>query len=208
MEFAPLLVFIGASVVVTLAPGPDILFLITVASARGHDEGQFTAFGLIAGNFVHTAAAVLGLSAILIASETAFRAVAFAGASYLLYLAWDAVRGGPGGGTGPAPSLTRWALFRRGLAMNVLNPKVALFFLAFLPQFVDPTLDWPVAAQMGLLGVIFTAQVMLVFSAVAYVAGTMGAAVGTRLSPTTRQRLRWAAAAVYVALAARLLFMN
>ena len=128
--------FFVASVVMGLAPGPDILFVLTQSALYGARAGFATTCGLITGLFVHITAVSLGVAALFQSSETAFNVLKFAGAAYLLYLAWLSFRSGtskaslqkaqfPGYGT----------LYRRGVIMNITNPKVTLFFLAFLPQF-------------------------------------------------------------------------
>ncbi|MDX1334417.1 MAG: LysE family translocator [Gammaproteobacteria bacterium] len=207
-ELSTLLLFLPVSVALTLAPGPDIVFLVTQASSRGPKAGLATALGLAAGNLVHTLAAVLGISVIFQTSELAFEGLKVAGALYLLYLAWQALRHRKEGvGLSHAEEAAGAALFMRGVLMNVLNPKVALFFLAFLPQFVNPAAG-PVWSQMLVLGVIFTLQVVVVFGVIGLaagvirqrlVAGRMG--VLTCLSP-------YLVAGIFIALALRLLLLS
>lgn len=140
--------FFAASVVMGLAPGPDILFVLTQSALYGARAGFATTCGLITGLFVHITAVSLGVAALFQSSETAFNVLKFAGAAYLLYLAWLSFRSGtskaalqkaqfPGYGT----------LYRRGVIMNITNPKVTLFFLAFLPQFADPRAGRPYGSE-------------------------------------------------------------
>jgi threonine/homoserine/homoserine lactone efflux protein len=205
VDAAILLPFAAASLALIVAPGPDILFLVTVSAGHGRAAGLRCAAGLAAGNLVHTAAAAAGLSALLLASAPAFAAVKYAGAAYLLYLAFDAIRRrAPADQAAAPPARSGAGLFRRGMVMNVLNPKVALFFLAFLPQFADPATAWPVWAQMAALGTIFAAMVAFVFGGIGWIAGRMGAGIGARFTSGPMRWLRWAPPAVYVALAARL----
>ena len=205
-------VFIVASVLLILAPGPDVVFLISQSIGQGPRAGFLIGLGLACGNLVHTFLAALGLSVVFRASPVAFQGLKIAGVAYLLYLAWKAVRPhrSKGGDPARATSLPRptSGLFFRGVLMNVLNPKVALFFLAFLPQFVSPAAG-PVWAQMALYGVIFTALVVVIF-------GTIGLSAGyvtRRLSSGwvgngAAGWGRWVVAAVYAALAARLAFVH
>lgn len=197
-------IFIGASLLLIIAPGPDILFLITQGLSKGRQAGLATALGLSAGNLVHTTAAALGVSAIFRASPLAFQGVKWAGAAYLLFLAWKTIQhrhellslSG-------AVELTGRTLFWRGFVMNVLNPKVALFFLAFLPQFAAPEAG-PIWLQMLWLGILFTALVVLVFSAIGLFAGLLGGWIQRDGGGRVNVYLSWGAAGVFLLLAVRL----
>lgn len=199
--------FVAASVALTVAPGPDNLFVLSQGIIRGRKDALRTAWGMCSGNGVHTLAAAIGLSALIRSSDWAFLILRLAGAAYLLYLAWRTMREMRSSGalaeTIPVgterPGKSRW--FRRGLAMNVLNPKVILFFLAFLPQFADPAAG-PLALQLAILGLVFTAQAFLIFSGIAWFAGAIGARLAQH--PRYALRLRGISAAVFIALAARL----
>lgn len=162
--------FLSAAVLLTLMPGPDILFVITQSITGGRKAGIIFAAGLCTGLIVHIAAVTLGLSVLLASSPVAFSALKFAGAAYLIYLG---VRTFVGRHRNKI-SLTEKGgvvsrLYRKGILMNVLNPKVALFFLAFFPQFVDPSVAAPVL-QMLLLGLVFMVQAFCIFSLVAVLA--------------------------------------
>ncbi|WP_019119086.1 LysE family translocator [Brevibacillus massiliensis] len=172
MELSTVLSFIGVSMLLTLSPGPDNLFVVAQSVSYGRRAGLATALGLCTGITVHTMAAGLGLSAILYQSNLAFQIVKYAGAVYLLYLAWQALREGPLTAK-KVDKLSLPALYRRGILMNVLNPKVSLFFLALLPQFVSPH-QGSAALQMIELGLIFMAQAILLFSLLALFAGSVG----------------------------------
>lgn len=202
MSPATLACFLGASILLTLAPGPDNTFIIAQGLARGRKAAVVTALGMCSGISVHTTAAALGVSAILYSSAHAFAALKYAGAAYLLYLAYRAVReGGPvarDGATG-APSLA--ALFRRGFIMNVVNPKVALFFLAFLPQFLTPN-GYAVPAQMMVLGLLFMLQAVVLFTAIGFLSGTIGNAVLQR--PAISKGFAWLSAGIFASLGVRL----
>lgn len=202
-------VFVVASVLLILAPGPDVIFLISQSIAQGPRAGFLTALGLACGNLVHTSLAALGISVVFRASPVAFQGLKIAGVAYLLYLAWKAVRPHAPAATnlGQTPAAPHSGLFLRGVFMNVLNPKVALFFLAFLPQFVNPSTG-PVWAQMVLYGVIFTALVIVIFGAIGLSAGYVSRRVGSRFGSGAASRGKWVVAGVYAALAARLAFVH
>ena len=133
------LLFVAAAVVLILVPGPDMLYMLGRCIAQGRRAGMLSAIGSNLGGYVHITAAVLGLSAVLAASATAFTVVKWAGAAYLVYLGISTLRRKPRPlaiGASPAPLRARTILWQAFLS-DVLNPKVALFFLALLPQFVD-----------------------------------------------------------------------
>ena len=212
IETSNLLFFVSASLLLIVAPGPDIVFLVTQGVTRGPRAGFETAMGLAAGNLVHTTAAALGVSVIFRASPVAFQVLKLAGVAYLLFLAWNAVRSStrptPDGipettATGLLVSSERsGSLFWRGFLMNILNPKVALFFLAFLPQFATPTAG-PIAVQMAVYGILFTALVVFVFGAFGLLAGTARGWLTRKPGAGTRG-FGWIVALVYVALAIKL----
>src|SRR5512137_592304 len=176
MTITTILLFLGASMALTVAPGPDNIFVVTQGLSRGRRAAIVTAWGMCSGITVHTLAASAGISALFYSSALAFQVVKYAGAAYLLYLAWQVLRErGPLAAAAvdetSGPNLK--ALYRRGFIMNVLNPKVALFFLAFLPQFtVRETGNIP--AQMVLLGLIFMAQALVIFTIIGYFSGIVG----------------------------------
>ena len=169
----------------TVAPGPDVLFLASQGLAGGPRAGLAVALGLSSGLLVHTTLAALGVSAVFAASPAAFNAVKWAGAAYMVWLAWGSFREGPAAAGAQALAGGAAALYRRGVIMNLLNPKVALFFLALLPQFVDPARG-SVRAQMAILGLVFMAQVVVVFGTIGYLSGTLGA----RLLPGAKNARR------------------
>jgi threonine/homoserine/homoserine lactone efflux protein len=202
MNTSTLLYFLGASMALTAAPGPDNTFVVAQGISRGRKAAMVTALGMCSGVSVHTTAAALGISAILYSSATAFQVLKYAGAAYLFYLAWRSLkeerillpRGGAGGEG-------LWRLFRRGFIMNVINPKVALFFLAFLPQFVSPGTE-SAAAWMFILGLIFMAQAVVVFSIIGWLSGSIGDAVARR--PRIARWFGRLTAGVFVSLGIRL----
>lgn len=169
-----LLTFYAASFVLALAPGPDIIFVLTQSALFGTSAGLITTAGLLSGVFVHTFAVALGVAVIFQTSHLAFTLLKCLGAGYLCWLAWLALRAGatlanvPGG----ARFIGYKALFCRGIIMNVTNPKVALFFLAFLPQFCDPS-KGEVGWQIVLLGGIFILSAIPVFCMASLLGGRL-----------------------------------
>ncbi|MEW5323431.1 LysE family translocator [Geobacillus thermoleovorans] len=164
MEIGTIFSFLGVAVLLTLAPGPDILFVIAQSLSQGKQAGIATALGLCTGLLVHISAAVLGVSAVIYQSALAFVIVKYAGAAYLLYLAWQAFREKDSGlSFGRQKPMAYALLYKKGIVMNVLNPKVSLFFLALLPQFVNETAGHA-PRQMLLLGAVFLLQALVVFT--------------------------------------------
>lgn len=207
-ELSTLAAFAAAALALLVVPGPSVLYIVTCTAEHGRRAGLASVAGVHAGSMVHVVAAAAGLSAILVRSAVAFQVVKYAGAAYLVVLgvrrlagrnaAGDADHADGAGGpveaaAGDAPVRR---LFWRGALVNVLNPKTALFFLAFLPQFVDPGRG-SVAGQALALGAAFIALGVSTDGAYALVA----ASVATRLRPALRRRLRWTGA-VYLALGA------
>lgn len=203
MSLPTLLCFLGASMALTIAPGPDNIFVMTQGIARGRRAAIITALGMCSGISVHTIAAALGISALFYSSLLAFNLVKYAGALYLLYLAVNTIRQHSAVTLSRIDEQPSAALFRRGFIMNVLNPKVALFFLAFLPQFVNPQ-NGHVPVQMLLLGGIFMFQAVVIFSALGYFAGSIGGCLVAR--PRLARSLDRLTAGVFTALALRLAF--
>ncbi|MEI2433075.1 LysE family translocator [Lysobacter yananisis] len=202
MDPQTLAAFFATALFLAVVPGPDNVFVLTQSALRGKRAGLWVVLGLCSGLLVHTAAVALGVAALFERSRLAFDLLKYAGAAYLLYLAWQSLR---------APTMTIDAgagargdagrLYLRGIVMNVSNPKVSIFFLAFLPQFVDKQAG-SVTLQMLALGATFILATALVFGALALSAG----AVGQRFARSQRAQ-RWmnrAAAAVFAGLAAKL----
>ncbi len=181
MEFllAPQLAlsFLAAAVLLTLAPGPDNLLVLALGMARGSRAGAAFGLGCALGCLNHTLLAALGVSALIAASPFWFNLLRWLGGAYLLWLGWQALRSSGVALMRPlADAEARpWQLFRRGLLANALNPKVVLFFLAFLPQFVTPG-PWA-SYQIVQLGLLFTLQGALIFSLIGASAGRLGASL-------------------------------
>lgn len=131
-----ILAFIAASALLAFIPGPDLVFVLTESMLRGKRAGIVATTGLCSGLLFHTAAVTLGVAALVQASPAAFAALRFVGAAYLLFLAWKSFRASAVAmGDGPEMAISLTAIYRRAVIMNGTNPKVAIFFLAFLPQF-------------------------------------------------------------------------
>jgi threonine/homoserine/homoserine lactone efflux protein len=202
IEQSQLIYFIAASAALTFLPGPDILFVLTQSISQGKMAGVATATGLCTGILIHTSAAALGISALIYKSALAFEIVEYAGAAYLLYLAWQALReSGELVSSTPVRETDTFALYRRGIFMNVLNPKVALFFLAFLPQFVNIE-SGNVPMQMIFLGIVFLTQAWLIFSAISVFAGTIGEKAVQR--PGISRYINWGKAGIFTVIGVKL----
>ena len=201
MNASTLLYFLGVSMALTIAPGPDNIFVLTQGITRGRKQAIVTALGMCSGVSVHTCAAAFGISALFYSSVIAFSVVKYAGALYLLYLAWLTIRNRSSVRLATQDDRPLSALFKRGFVMNVLNPKVALFFLAFLPQFVAPA-SGMVPLQMLLLGAIFMLQAVLIFCAIGYFSGGIGGYLLGR--PGIARYFDWLTAGVFASLGIRL----
>lgn len=176
METGLILSFLGAAILLSLMPGPDNIFVLTESITKGHRNGVAISVGLCIGVLIHTLAAATGLSLIIQQSALAFSIVKYVGAAYLFYLAWGASRAQQPvlefGERESAPSSRILPLIAKGFFMNVTNPKVSLFFIAFLPQFVSMN-GFHVTIQMVVLGLIFMLQALVIFSLIAMLSGKL-----------------------------------
>lgn len=174
IEPAKFALFIGVSWALIISPGPDMIYVISRGMAHGRRAGMLSAVGVVCGILVHTTAAAFGLTLILQTSALAFSFVKFVGAAYLLYLGARAWRAQSTFRLEPAASAaTSNALFWQGVLSNVLNPKIAIFFLAFLPQFVDRG-GGHITLQMVILGLTFACFGLCFLLVVGYSSGTLG----------------------------------
>jgi threonine/homoserine/homoserine lactone efflux protein len=147
--------FLLASFLLWITPGTDTMYILARSISQGHRAGLISALGIGSGILVHTVFAAFGLSAILATSAWAFTTIKIAGALYLIYLGLQAwLKKSPSGAMSEVNAMSSWQIYRQGVVTNVLNPKVALFFLAFLPQFVDSTAGFG-ALPFLLLGILF-----------------------------------------------------
>jgi threonine/homoserine/homoserine lactone efflux protein len=172
--------FLAAALVILLIPGPGVLYIVTRSLSQGRRAGLISVLGLSAGALVQVAAATAGLSAILLASATAFGVVKILGAGYLIYLGVGTLLARrPMVGAEDVGPRSSSRLFRDGVVVSVLNPKIAIFFLAFLPQFVEPGRG-PVGPQVLLLGLGYVGLAILTDSAYALLAGSLRPLLGGR----------------------------
>ncbi len=205
-----MMAFFAASLLLGIAPGPDNIFVLTQSALFGVGAGIVTTMGLVTGLCVHTTAVALGVAAIFQTSALAFTLLKTAGAGYLLWLAWLSFRAGASttdvtdgaAGRGSANFPGYMALYRRGIVMNITNPKVSLFFLAFLPQFCDPARG-SVALQVLSLGGLFMLATIVVFWTVAALGGRL--AVWFNRSQRGQIMMQRVAGCVFVGLASALM---
>lgn len=196
--------FLLAAVLITASPGPDNLMVLGVGISTGRRQGVAFGLGCALGCLSHTVLAVVGVSALVAASPSAFTALKIGGGLYLIWLGIQALRrrGGVRVGAAEAAPQSLRGLFLRGVFANAINPKVVLFFLSFLPQFVLPG-QGPVGAQLALLGLVFTAQAALLFGLLGYFAGSVGKWLNRR--PRAGTWLDRVAGAIFVGLGLRLI---
>ena len=203
MPLSTWLLFCLASVALVLTPGPNLLYLISRTLCQGRMAGLVSLAGTTTGFIVHILAASLGLSAVFLAVPVAYDVLRWAGAAYLVYLAWDSVRAGSGGLFAPRtlPAAAPAKLFRMGLLTSILNPKVALFYLALFPQFVDPARG-SVLTQSLVLGA--TQIVIAVIGDTLFVLAAALIARWLATRPLWAAVQRWVLSGVFVAIAAKL----
>lgn len=204
MDIIAIISFLGAAILLTLMPGPDNLFVLAQSIGKGKRAGIATALGLCSGLIVHISAAVIGLSALIYQSALAFTIMKYLGAAYLLFLAYKAFRAKESGfSLGSTDSLDYFALYKKGVIMNLLNPKVSLFFLAFLPQFARQE-SGPVALQMLIYGLIFLLQALVLFSLLSVFAGKIGSFL--RESPTIAKKINLIEGSLFALIGLRIAF--
>lgn len=201
-----LALFAGAGLLLNLTPGPDVLYIVGRSVSQGRGAGVVSALGIGAGCLVHVTAATLGLSALMLALPAAYDVVRLAGAAYLIWLGVKALRAASSAFDVKAlAAVPLRRIFWQGVLTNALNPKVALFFLAFLPQFADPRRG-PLAPQILLLGALFTVNGTLVCIAYALLASRIGAWLKTRYGVT--RLLDRATGVLFIALGVRLALLE
>jgi threonine/homoserine/homoserine lactone efflux protein len=197
--------FLATGILLNLVPGQDSMFILGRSLSGGLRSGVAAALGISVGSLIHTSAAALGLSAILAASTTAFTAVKWAGAAYLVFLGARLLLATPASSIGEdaaeLPASGAWASLRQGILTNVLNPKVALFFLALLPQFIDPLSIHRTLAFM-VLGATFVTTGTIWCLTLAVAAARLRMLLSRK--PQLRTLINRAAGVLFVALGARL----
>lgn len=170
-------VFVLAVLVICVTPGPDMLYILTHGISQGTRAGLLSAVGMSAGMGCHTVAVALGVATLVQSSTVAYELLRYAGAAYLLYLAWQSLRDTSGPDLdGSRQAVPLPTVFRRAALTNLLNPKIVLFYLAFLPQFVPPSASRP-GLQLLVLGLMFTVLGLAVDCLIALLSGR----IGTRL---------------------------
>lgn len=203
LDPALLLAFLAAGIALNLTPGADMTFVAAQSLGRGRASGVAAAIGVGSGSLVHTALAAVGLAAIVAASPWAFDVIRYLGAAYLIWMAVQMIRTPPTlSGTSEDAARSLWLSYRQGFITNLVNPKVIVFILAFLPQFVDPARA-PVGVQIFLLGLIFTTTGTLVLCAVALMGGRLRGLIAHH--PLAPRALAWISGTLLGSLAIGLL---
>ena len=193
--------FLIASALLTIAPGPDNVYVLTRGITQGRRAGFAAALGFATGVIFHTALAAFGIAALIRSSEFAFSIVRYAGAAYLIYLGIRTLMSGSAFQLGKdGSSIALWTVYQQSVIGNVLNPKVTLFFLSFLPQFINLNAG-RVELQMVLLGALFMGQTVLIFGAIAFFSGAIGDRL--RTNPEIANRLNAFAGVIFIALGLR-----
>ncbi len=196
-----LLAFMAATLALNFTPGADMAYVVARSLGQGRKAGIVSALAITTGCLFHIGLATLGLAALLAHSPFAFRLLQYAGAAYLLFIAWRLLRDGPGSTDAPVVPARYGRIFAQGVLTNVLNPKVALFMLAFLPQFVDPARSSP-SLQMLMLGALFCVSGTIVNGSIALLTARAGRAVAG--SSAAAKWLRRISAGILSLLAVRL----
>lgn len=200
------LYFLIASLVLIIVPGPDIIFLVTQSVHYGSRAGLLTAIGLASGNLVHTSIVAIGITVITQLSKLTIISLKFLGAAYLLYLAYRAIATNNAADMAATkPRLYNSAFFKHGLILNVLNPKIAMFFMAFLPQFIPDNSAHP-QLDVFMLGGIFALMVTIIFGCIGMFSGKL--LEKSRLSPLHRSIFNWVIAIIFTLLAINLLLFD
>ena len=205
LSIETIIAFVTASVVLSLVPGPDNLFVMSHSALKGWRIGFYITLGLCTGLIGHTVLVAIGVSVIFQTSAIAFNGLKVIGACYLLYLAWLSVQNKELNLGGTDKNSTNRSYYLTGVIMNLTNPKVALFFLVFLPQFVNTSND-NVTIQIFLLGLLFILSALCVFTSIAYLASFLENFL--KKSKTVNKNLNILAAIVYFALAINLFFVT
>jgi threonine/homoserine/homoserine lactone efflux protein len=205
LSIETIITFITASVVLSLVPGPDNLFVMSNSALKGWRIGFYTTLGLCTGLIGHTILVGIGVSVIFQTSTMAFNGLKIIGAFYLVYLAWLSVQNKEINIGGANENSTSRSYYFTGVIMNLTNPKVAIFFLVFLPQFINSNND-NVTSQIFLLGLLFICSAFFVFTSIAYLSSFLEEIL--KKSKTVNKNLNLLAAIIYIALAINLFFIQ
>jgi threonine/homoserine/homoserine lactone efflux protein len=205
LSIETIIAFVSASLVLSLVPGPDNLFVMSNSALKGWRAGFYTTLGLCTGLVGHTVLVAIGVSVIFQTSAIAFNALKIIGAFYLLYLAWLSLRSKELNLGGTKENNSSRSYYFTGVVMNLTNPKVAIFFLVFLPQFVNSN-SGSVTIQVFLLGLLFIFSALFVFTLIAYLSSFLEGAL--KKSKTINKNLNLLAVLVYIALAVNLFFVH
>ena len=195
-----LIPFLTASILLTFSPGPDIIYVLVRSIAYGSKQGIVTALGLVSGILIHTSLVAFGVSAIISQSDNIFLFIKILGAVYLLFLAWQVFKSDPeiAFSSEGIRDKSLFSLFKQGFIMNVLNPKVGIFFLAFFPGFLwEP--DGNTIAQFYILGFLFMLQALLIFSTIAILADKIS--VYIKSHPGSGVFLKWMQVVIFILIA-------
>ena len=196
--------FLTASILLTFSPGPDIIYVLVRSIAYGSRQGIITALGLVSGILIHTSLVAFGVSAIIRQSENIFIFIKILGAVYLLYLAWQIYKSDPeiAFSSEGIRDKSMTSLFKQGFIMNVLNPKVGIFFLAFFPGFLwEPKGN--TIAQFYILGLLFMMQALIIFSLIAILAEKIS--VYIKSHPKSGIFLKWMQVVIFILIAVLIL---
>ncbi len=204
LSIETIITFITASVVLSLVPGPDNLFVMSNSALRGWKIGLYTTLGLCTGLIGHTILVAIGVSVIFQTSTIAFNGLKIVGAFYLVYLAWLSIQNKELNLGKASQDSSNKSYYLTGVVMNLTNPKVAIFFLVFLPQFVNSNNN--VSSQIFLLGLLFIISAFFVFTSIAYLSSFLEGTL--KKSKTINKNLNLIAALIYIALAVNLFFVH
>jgi len=204
MDIVSITSFLGVAALLTVMPGPDNLFVLAQSISNGRYAGISTSLGLCTGLLGHIAAATLGLSAVIYQSALAFAIVKYAGAAYLLYLAYKTFTAKDSAlAVDNKEAVEYKALYKKGVIMNLLNPKVSLFFLALLPQFVNHSTGHA-TQQMLVYGAVFLVQALIIFTLISLFAGKVGEFL--RKSPALSKRLNLVQGSIFTLIGLKIAF--
>ena len=204
LSLEPIIAFVLASVVLSLVPGPDNIFVMTNSALKGWKSGFYITLGLCTGRIGHTILVAIGVSVIFQTSALAFNGLKIVGACYLIYLGWLSLKSKELKiGSSGTDNVNR-SYYITGIVMNLTNPKVALFFLVFLPQFVNP-INGSLTTQIFSLGILFILSALCVFSSIAFLGAFLEAYL--KKSSAFNKNINKLAALVYFALAINLFFV-